>query len=84
VIDSTSVSQREYQGHKQRSLYGRYEEVEVTLPIGTAVVSVAQPLGRLAFLLIEPRSDDGLVTWNVLDQALEESDAYPILRAMRP
>jgi hypothetical protein len=76
--------QREYQGHKQRSLYGRYEEVEVTLPIGTAVVSVAQPLGRLAFLLIEPRSDDGLVTWNVLDQALEESDAYPILRAMRP
>ncbi len=84
VIDSMSVSQREFQGHKHRSLYGHYEEAEVTLPAGTAVVPVAQPLGRLAFSLIEPRSDDGMVTWNVLDQVLEEADTYPILRAMQP
>jgi hypothetical protein len=39
-----------------------------------------QPLARLAFLLLEPRSDDGLVNWNVLDPALEGVEEYPILR----
>ena len=29
-----------------------------------------QPLARLAFYLLEPRSDDGLVDWNFLDAAL--------------
>jgi hypothetical protein len=39
-----------------------------------------QPLARLAFLLLEPRSDDGLADWNVLDPALEGAEDYPILR----
>ena len=30
-------------------------------------VDIKQPLARLAFYLIEPRSDDGLVDWNILD-----------------
>ena len=51
-----------------------------TLPAGTVVVSVDQPLGRLAFMLLEPRSDDGLVNWNVLDEALEGAEVYPIVR----
>ena len=29
----------------------------MTLPPGTLVVDMAQPLARLAFLLLEPRSD---------------------------
>jgi hypothetical protein len=40
-----------------------------------------QPLARLAFLLLEPRSDDGLTNWNVLDGKLEGADVYPVLRA---
>jgi hypothetical protein len=52
----------------------------VELPAGTAVVAVAQPLGRLAFALLEPRSDDGVLNWNVLDEALEGATFYPILR----
>jgi hypothetical protein len=39
-----------------------------------------QPLARLAFLLLEPRSDDGFANWNVLDPALEAAEEYPILR----
>jgi hypothetical protein len=84
VIDSAVVAEREYQGHQQRTLFGRYVEAEVTLPAGTAVVPVAQPLGRLAFALLEPRSDDGAVNWNVLDEWLEESSRYPILRGLEP
>jgi hypothetical protein len=38
-----------------------------------------QPLARLAFYLLEPRSDDGLVEWNVLDPLLE-SKVAPVRR----
>jgi len=52
---------------------------ERTLPAGTIQVDVAQPLGRLAFYLLEPRSDDGLANWGLLERWLTD-DAYPILR----
>ena len=55
-----------------------------TIPAGTVIVPTAQPLGRLAFYLLDPRSDDGLVAWNVLDDALEGAARYPILRAASP
>ena len=83
MIDSMQVSQREFQGHNERTLYGHYEEAQVTMPVGTLVVPVDQPLGRLAFYLLEPRSDDGLANWNVLDAALEGVENYPIVRRVR-
>ncbi len=82
-ITSSTAAEREYQGHTERTLEGSYETVEVTLPAGTAVVRLDQPLGRLAFYLLEPRSDDGLTNWNFLDRALQENEeTYPIVRAM--
>jgi hypothetical protein len=39
-----------------------------------------QPLARLAFYLLEPRSDDGLTDWNFLDDALRDQKTYPIVR----
>ncbi len=81
VIDSTRTSEREYQGHRQRTLFGRYEQTRAMFPAGTAVVPVQQRLGLLAILLLEPRSDDGLANWNFFDQRLEESGEYPVLRA---
>jgi hypothetical protein len=82
-ITSSTAAAREYQGHVARTLEGMYETVEVTLPVGTAVVRIDQPLGRLAFSLLEPRSDDGLASWGFLDRALQEDEEiFPILRAM--
>ena len=83
VIDSTTVAEREYQGHRQRTLFGRYEETEVTVPAGTTVVPVEQRLGRLVFTLLEPRSDDGVANWNFLDVAIEAAPYYPIVRTFR-
>jgi hypothetical protein len=79
-IDSTSVAERPFQGHNERALYGSYESSERALPAGTLVVPVDQPLGRLVFYLLEPRSDDGLVNWALLDDALEGATHYPIFR----
>jgi hypothetical protein len=51
----------------------------VTAPAGSWMVPMNQPLARLAFYLIEPTSDDGLTTWNYLDDLLKDAKAYPIL-----
>jgi hypothetical protein len=42
---------------------------------------MTQRLARLAFYLIEPRSNDGLLAWNVLDEEIKKSKTYPILRS---
>jgi hypothetical protein len=55
---------------------------ERELPAGTLKIEMTQPLARLAFYLLEPRSDDGLVDWNLLDEALgPEAKVYPIVRS---
>ena len=43
------------------------------------VLPVAPRLGRLVFALLEPRSDDRVVTWNLLER-VETEPIYPILR----
>ena len=79
-IDSTRASEREYQGHRPREAWGEWKSVRRTFPAGVVVVPVRQPLGRLIVVLLEPRSDDGFLSWNLLDPALEESEVYPITR----
>ena len=79
VVDSTTVADREFQGRRERTVWGRWEPVTLELPEGTAYVSLDQPLGRLAFTLLEPRSDDGFVDWGVLDTSTG-ADTLPVLR----
>lgn len=79
-IDSTWTEERPFQNHRERTARGAWEPVQDTIPAGTVVVSVAQPLGRLAFLLLEPRSDDGLLDWNFFDDVLTGARWYPVRR----
>ncbi len=79
-IDSTHVADQPFQGRRERTLFGAYESVTKTLPAGTLIVPVDQSLGRLVFYLLEPRSDDGLVNWALMDDALDGVRYYPILR----
>ena len=80
VIQSSTEAERPFQGHNERTLVGSWEPIEVTLPADTIVVLVGQPLGRLAFSLLEPRSDDGLTNWNVFDRSLAGANVFPVLR----
>jgi zinc carboxypeptidase len=79
-IDSTWTSPREFQGHHERTVQGGWESVTDTVPAGTVVVPMDQPLARLAFVLLEPRSDDGVLDWNLVDDALAGARYYPIRR----
>jgi hypothetical protein len=85
-IASSEVAQAEYQGaHKLRTLTGAWEATEQTLPVGSLVVPMDQPLARLAFILFDARSDDGLMAWNILDPVLGATPApefYPVVRTM--
>jgi hypothetical protein len=49
---------------------------------GSLVVRGGQPKGILALYLLEPLSDDGLVTWNFVDSWLNSGRSYPITRVM--
>jgi hypothetical protein len=73
---------RPFQGHRQRRLEGRWEPAELELPAGSWTLPMDQPLARLLFYLLEPRSDDGLLNWNVLDAFLEGAEYYPIWRSL--
>ena len=82
AISGNKQAERPFQEHRMRTLDGEWTPAaDMTLDAGTIVVPVAQPLGRLAFYLLEPRSDDGWVTWNVLDALLGDAvTTYPIVR----
>ncbi|MEJ7812558.1 MAG: M14 family metallopeptidase [Gemmatimonadaceae bacterium] len=85
VVDSVVKAQRPFQGHNEVRLAGRWERVERTLAAGTYIVpSLGQPLGILATYLLEPESDDGLVTWNVFDPQLRAGGEFPVLRLVEP
>lgn len=84
-IDSTRAAEQPFQNHRERRVWGRYVRTERIFPAGTLRVPSGQPLGRLAFTLLEPRSDDGFLNWNLLDAALERAPAtYPIARVPAP
>ena len=57
------------------------ESIDQTAPTNhprrTIVVRTAQPLGTLAVYLLEPRSDDGLATWNFFDDAIAPGQGVP-------
>lgn len=83
AMDSSRVAGREFQGHRERTVFGSWDSTTVTLPEGSLVVPVDQDLGRLAFYLLEPRSDDGLTAWGLLDEFVEAGE-FPVYRGELP
>jgi hypothetical protein len=85
-IEASTVEEREFEGHKLRTLTGAWQGAsDRNLRAGSLVVPMDQPLARLAFLLLDARSDDGLMAWNVLDPVLSQSPApefYPVMKTM--
>ena len=85
-IATNTIETREYQGtHKARTITGVWEPAEQSLPVGSVIIAMDQPLARLLFILMDPRSDDGFMWWNILDPVLGQTPApmyYPVLRSM--
>lgn len=80
MVDSTVVSQRPFQGHREMRLTGRWRKETKPVAAESFVLDTSQPLGLLAVYMLEPQSDDGLVTWNYFDSELKPGGVYPVLR----
>lgn len=95
-VSEAARAERHFQGHPLLELEGEYRTAERTVGKGAYYVPTAQPLGRLAFTLLEPEGY-GLARWNFFDRLLgtevgalsglvygsELVDAFPVLRTRR-
>jgi len=79
-ISEMTKAPKPFQGHQEARLRGSFDRAQLTVSAGSLFVPAAQPLARLAFYLLEPESDDGLVTWNIIEDGLESGKTYPIYR----
>jgi len=83
TVEKVTRSPRRFQGHDNVKVAGRFEQKKMRFESGTYLVRTSQPLGLLAAYLLEPESDDGLVSWNFLDAYLEPQKVFPIYKVMR-
>ena len=73
------MAERSFQGHREREVFGHWCATAGHLGSDWAV-AMDQPLARLAFALLEPRSPDGVVNWNFADEEIEQG-WYPVRRS---
>lgn len=82
-VDSVQRSAQPFEGQRQTRVEGSWRPSASMPAHGDYLVIVAQPLGRLAAYLLEPQSDDGLVTWNLYGD-ISAGTALPVLRVLPP
>jgi hypothetical protein len=92
VVDRFNISElkgasRLNQGHYSNTINGDFVKDTVEFQAGTVVIRTAQPLANLAAYLLEPQSNDGLMTWNFLDRYLVPQwgigyNPYPVYKVL--
>jgi hypothetical protein len=86
-ISELKGSGRLNQGHYTNTIKGRFIKEFIAFSAGTLVIRTAQPLANLVAYLLEPQSNDGLLTWNFLDRYLVPQwgmgfNPYPVYKVM--
>jgi hypothetical protein len=82
LVDSLSRDSSAFQGHRQMHASGRWREGAVAPPGDMMVVRGDQAQAVAALYLLDPESDDGLVTWNVFDGELAQGKPFPVWRVL--
>lgn len=78
-IKGIEKATRKFEGHFLQTVSGTFGSKKQKFSKGDYVVDLAQPLGNLAFYLLEPQSDDGYMTWNFFDEYLEKNKTKPMV-----
>jgi hypothetical protein len=85
-IEKWNKSPRKFEGHNMVSVEGTFNAREMLAKKGDFIIDMAQPLANLIFYMLEPQSDDGLLSWNFFDQMLKSSNVpfspveYPVFK----
>ncbi len=86
LVEKLTTSKRKFEGHNMATIEGKYVAKTQTFKKGDYWVDMAQPLTNLAFYMLEPQSDDGLVSWNFFDAYLKSQGVdsktveYPVFK----
>jgi hypothetical protein len=80
VIDSLHTQPKEFQGHHEMQLGGHWRDTTAQYPAGMLLVPGNQPQAVAALYMLDPESDDGLVTWNIFDRELAPGRNFPVWR----
>ena len=86
IVAHLNVSKRKFEGHFMANAKGEFVTKTKTFKKGDYWIDMAQPLSNLIFYMLEPQSDDGLLTWNFFDHYFKEKDidskpvAYPVFK----
>jgi hypothetical protein len=86
TVTALQRAQRKFEGHFLATATGTFAPATKKFRKGDYVVDLAQPLANLIFYMMEPQSDDGLVTWNFFDSYFDKQDlknkpaAYPVFK----
>lgn len=87
VISELKGESRLNQGHYSNTIKGKFVKETIDFPAGTIIVKTAQPLANVAAYLLEPQSNDGMMTWNFFDRYLVPQwgmgyNPYPVFKVM--
>lgn len=89
LIEKFEKAKQAFQGHAMAKAEGKFSPASRKFKKGDYRVEMAQPLANLIFYLLEPQSDDGLLTWNFLDEYLDEKGIsnhaveYPVFKYIK-
>jgi hypothetical protein len=88
-IEKFEKAKQSFQGHAMAQAEGKFISSSRKFKKGDYIVSMNQPLANLIFYLLEPQSDDGLLTWNFLDKYMEQQNIsnqvveYPVFKHIK-
>jgi dipeptidyl aminopeptidase/acylaminoacyl peptidase len=83
-IDQVHHSSGAFQKHHLVRVEATARPESRRLPAGTILVKTGQALGDLVVYLLEPQSEDGLVTWNLFDDGLAAGKDFAVVRLPKP
>jgi len=82
TIDSVIIAPRLFQARRETRVQGKWDRALQAFPAGSFIVSTAQPLGTLVVYLLEPESEDGLVTWSFFGARLKKGERFPVRKVL--
>lgn len=86
TVNSIEKGGRAFEKHNMLTIEGEFAPASQKFKKGDFIVDLAQPLANLIFYMLEPQSDDGLVTWNFFDDYFDANGIadgavkYPIFK----
>lgn len=81
VADVTSSN---FQGLRVFAVQGSFRSAKAKFAKGSYVVRTGQPMGLVAFHMLEPESLDGAATWGMLGDLLEKGKSFPVVKVFPP